>query len=91
MEQLYKRLGNLLTIKSLVTLVLTAVFAYLTCSGGVTADQFLTVFAVVIAFYFGTQSQKVQDVLTDRTDDSPTTITNYYQLPTEEGENVDRK
>ena len=58
MEQLYKRLGNLLTIKSLVTLILTAVFAYLTCTGGVAADQFLTVFTVVIAFYFGTQAEK---------------------------------
>lgn len=58
MEQLQKRLANLLSIKSLVTLVLTAVFAYLTCSGGVTANQFLTVFTVVIAFYFGTQSVK---------------------------------
>ena len=55
MEQLYKRLGNLLTIKSMVTLILTAVFAWLTCSG---ADQFLTVFTVVIAFYFGTQAEK---------------------------------
>lgn len=58
MEQLYKRLGNLLTIKSMVTLILTAVFAWLTCSGGVSADQFLTVFTVVIAFYFGTQVEK---------------------------------
>ena len=45
-EQMYKRLGNLLTIKSMVTLILTAVFAWLTCSGGVSADQFLTVFTV---------------------------------------------
>lgn len=58
MEQLYKRLGNLLTIKSMVTLILTAVFAWLTCSGGASADQFLTVFTVVIAFYFGTQAEK---------------------------------
>ena len=58
MEQLYKRLGNLLAIKSMVTLILTAVFAWLTCSGGVSADQFLTVFTVVIAFYFGTQAEK---------------------------------
>ena len=58
MEQLYKRPGNLLTIKSMVTLILTAVFAWLTCSGGVSADQFLTVFTVVIAFYFGTQAEK---------------------------------
>ena len=41
-----------------VTLALTAVFAYLTCSGGVTAEQFLTVFTVVIAFYFGTQAER---------------------------------
>lgn len=58
MEILQKRLGNLLTVKSIVTIVLTAVFAYLTCTGGVTADQFLTVFTVVIAFYFGTQAEK---------------------------------
>lgn len=60
MDQLYKRLGNLLTVKSLVTLILTGVFAWLTCSGGVTADQFLTVFTVVIAFYFGTQAEKAK-------------------------------
>ena len=58
MEQLYRRLANLLAIKSLVTLALTGVFAHLTCSGGVTADQFLTVFTVVVAFYFGTQAEK---------------------------------
>ena len=57
-QDLYKRLANLLAIKSLVTLILTAVFAWLTVSGGVTADQFLTVFTVVIAFYFGTQVEK---------------------------------
>ena len=58
METLQKRLGNLLAVKSIVTIVLTVVFAYLTCTGGVTAEQFLTVFTVVIAFYFGTQAEK---------------------------------
>ena len=58
MGELEERLSNLLTIKSLVTLILTAVFAFLTCTGGVTAEQFLTVFTVVIAFYFGTQVEK---------------------------------
>ena len=57
MEQLYKRLANLLSIKSLVTLVLTAVFAYMACTGQISQD-FMTIYAVVIAFYFGTQSQK---------------------------------
>ena len=79
-----------MSVKSVVTLVLTGVFAYLAVTGQI-AQDFMTVYAVVIAFYFGTQSQKVQDVLTDGTEDGPTTITNYYQLPTEEGENGDSK
>ena len=58
MEELYKRLGNLLSIKSLVTLILTVVFAVMTVCGQVSGEQFLTVFTVVIAFYFGTQAAK---------------------------------
>lgn len=57
-ETLIKRLSNLLTVKSLVTITLTAVFAYLAVTGHVTTEQFLTVFTVVIAFYFGTQAEK---------------------------------
>ena len=61
MEELQKRLSNLLTIKSMVTLILTAVFAWLTCGGRVSAEEFLTVFTVVIAFYFGTQTQSSEE------------------------------
>lgn len=50
---------NLLTVKSLVTLVLTAVFAYLAVKGTIGQD-FMTVYAVIIAFYFGTQHAKSQ-------------------------------
>lgn len=62
MEKIIKRIGNLLSVKSLVTLVLTAVFAYLAVRGEISQD-FMTVYAVVIAFYFGTQSQKTQSLL----------------------------
>ena len=51
------RLGELLKVKSIVTLVLTAVFAVLTLCGRATQD-FMTVYAVIIAFYFGIQSSK---------------------------------
>ncbi len=61
-QNISKRLGNLLSVKSLVTLVLTAVYAVMALRGTISQD-FMTVYAVVIAFYFGTQSQKVQDVL----------------------------
>lgn len=60
MELVKKRLANLLTIKSLVTVVLTAVFAVLALRGTITGSDFLTVFTVVVAFYFGTQAEKVQ-------------------------------
>lgn len=55
MEQLKKRLANLLTVKSLVTIVLTAIFSVLALRGTITGSEFLTIFTTVIAFYFGTQ------------------------------------
>ena len=61
-ERILKRIANLMSVKSLVTLTLTAVFAYMAIVGKISQD-FMTVYAVVIAFYFGTQSQKTQDVI----------------------------
>lgn len=49
---------NLLTVKSLVTILLTFVFGWLALKGRITGEQFLTIFSVVIAFYFGTQYEK---------------------------------
>lgn len=49
---------NLLKVKSIVTVILTLVFAYLSITGVISGEQFLTIFSVVIAFYFGTQYQK---------------------------------
>lgn len=53
-----ERLAALLSIKSLVTIILTGVFAYLSIMGIIDAEKFMTIFAVVIAFYFGTQAMK---------------------------------
>ena len=61
-ETIIKRLGNLLSVKSLVTLALTVLFAVMTVRQAISQD-FMTIYAVIIAFYFGTQSQKVQDAL----------------------------
>jgi hypothetical protein len=58
MEQIIKRLANLLTIKSLVTLVATVVFAILAMRGSISGEQFLTIFTMIVGFYFGTQSAK---------------------------------
>lgn len=59
MEVFLKRIDKLLTVKSLVTLILTVVFSVLALRGTVSGEQFLTIFSVIIAFYFGTQAGKV--------------------------------
>ena len=61
-ENIGKRLATLLSVKSIVTLVLTAVFAYMACTNQISQD-FMTIYAVIIAFYFGTQSQRIQDAV----------------------------
>jgi len=48
-----KNLINLLQIKKIISLLLTVVFCYLAIIGKVSSEQFLTVFSLVIAFYFG--------------------------------------
>ena len=65
MELIKKRCANLLSVKSLVTLCLTVVFAYMAVTGQISQD-FMTIYAVIIAFYFGTQSQKVQDAVDEK-------------------------
>lgn len=62
MDKVIKRLANLLSVKSLVTLCLTVVFAVMALNGTISQD-FMTIYAVIIAFYFGTQSQKQQDAI----------------------------
>lgn len=57
MELLYKNLANLLKVKTIVTLVLTVVFAIMSCTNKLTTD-FMTVYLVIVSFYFGTQSIK---------------------------------
>ena len=61
-DKLKNSIANLMSVKSIVTLVLTAVFAYMAVAETISQD-FMTIYAVIIAFYFGTQSQKSQELL----------------------------
>lgn len=53
-----EKLKKLIDVKSIVTIILTAAFTFLSVTGQITPDQFITIFTVVIGFYFGTQYQK---------------------------------
>ena len=68
-EEIRKRISNLMSVKSIVTLILTLLFAILSLTNKVTTD-FLTIYTTVIAFYFGTQYQKsvtAAEVITELT------------------------
>ena len=53
-----KNLAALVKVKTIVTLVVIYVFAYLALTGAITADNVMIVVSTVIAFYFGTQYEK---------------------------------
>lgn len=59
-----ERVTRLLSVKSIVTIILTVVFAYMSVTGEVDAGQFITIFTVVISFYFGTQATKPNGLTT---------------------------
>ena len=57
MKTIQEALINLLKVKSIVTILTTITFVYLAIRGQISQD-FLMVYSVVIAFYFGTQTTK---------------------------------
>lgn len=54
----WKNLAALLKVKTVITLVIIAVLAVLSINGSIEPDKFLTIATMVVAFYFGTQSEK---------------------------------
>ncbi len=60
-EQVIKRITNLLTVKSIVTITLTVTFCILECCGSLSQD-YMTIYTAVIGFYFGTQSKREENV-----------------------------
>lgn len=52
------KIAKLINVKSIITLILCTVFAYLAIIGSISAEQFLTIFTMIISFYFGTQTEK---------------------------------
>lgn len=57
MELLKKRVANLLSVKSLVTIALTVTFCILTVTGTL-PENFMNIYTMVITFYFVKQSEK---------------------------------
>ena len=58
METFIKNLANLLKVKTIVTLVVCAVFSVLALKGAINADNVMIIVSMVVSFYFGTQHEK---------------------------------
>lgn len=58
MGDFLKNIAALLKVKTIITLVIIAVLAVLSLNGSIEPDKFLTIATMVVAFYFGTQSEK---------------------------------
>lgn len=56
-----EKISKLIDVKSIVTILLSLVFCYLAVSGKISGEQFLTIFTVIISFYYGTQVAKKKD------------------------------
>lgn len=57
-EKIVNAFTNLLKVKTLVTLSLTAVFCILALKNVINSNEFIQIFSIIIAFYFGTQKVK---------------------------------
>lgn len=56
-----EKLTKLVDVKSIMTLMLTGGFVCLTCAGEISGQEYLTIFTMIVGFYFGTQAQKKKE------------------------------
>ena len=58
MKKLLENLANLVKVKTIITLVVSAVFAVLALRGSISSDNVMIIISMVVSFYFGTQHEK---------------------------------
>ena len=56
--EILKNLANLVKVKTIVTLVVIAIYAYLAVTEKITADNVMIITSMVVSFYFGTQAER---------------------------------
>lgn len=81
MKKFFERISKLFEVKSLITIAVTAAFTYMSIQGKIETQQFMTIFTVIISFYFGTQATKLTaasavPVQTATQASTPTTVIN---------------
>lgn len=60
-----ERLAKLIDVKSIVTVSLTVIFCILAFKGLITSTEFMTIFTLVISFYFNRQKETTNTATKD--------------------------
>ena len=58
--KLRERIAKLIDVKTIVTFTLSAAFVYLAVNKDIQPEIFMTIYTMVIGFYFGTQHEKAK-------------------------------
>ena len=58
MDKFLENIASLIKVKTIVTLVVSAVFAVLSLNGTISPDNVMIILSMVVSFYFGTQQEK---------------------------------
>lgn len=59
--------AKLIKVKSIVTLLITLIFCYLSVVGSINSVEFMEIFKILIVFYFGSQvgKQEAKEIMQD--------------------------
>lgn len=60
MQEFLKKISKLIDVKSIISIATTFVFCYLALSKYLSAEVFISVYSIIVGFYFGTQYEKTK-------------------------------
>lgn len=83
-DKLVTAFVNLIKIKSIVTLALTAAFVILSLRGEISEQQFIPIFTTIVGFYFGTQKVKENEATSTSDEYVEKTPAIGFQMDTDE-------
>lgn len=69
LKQIGLKFAKLIDVKSIATIFLTVIFGILTLRGTI-PQEFMSVYLIVIGFYFGTQYQKTAKKIEENSNES---------------------
>ena len=61
MQEILKKLAELLKVKTIVTFAVVMVFFVLSLQGRIESDNVMIIVSMVVSFYFGTQHEKTHN------------------------------